>query len=128
MSRRARVALGQTCRIWPNGNHTIENPDGSSSYVFGSITSGEDSFARNSVYDFAANEYRESLEDAAELRRRRDEGLDRMLGVDRRPFKRVAPFEEFLEQSRDLRKRRERDATWYNDSTRHESGIRRTDL
>lgn len=93
-----------------------------------SIVAVEDAFARASVYRFAADEYLEAKSSVAELRRRRHLGLDRILGVDQKPFKPLADFSVFLAQSRDLRIRRERDATCYNDTTQHPDGLRRTDL
>jgi len=128
MIREIRLPIGASVRLWPDGSYTVPNPDGSSTYVCDAVVAVEDAFARASVFDFAANEYIEAREAADELRRRRHEGIDRMHGVDHRPLKPVAPFSVFLEQSRALRIKRERDATCYNDSTRHEPGRRRADL
>lgn len=93
-----------------------------------SVVAVEDAFARSAVYAFAEAEYLEARGAVMELRRRRREGIDRMYGADRRPFKPLADFSVFLAQSRETRIRRERDASCYNDTTRHPSGTRRTDL
>ena len=121
----ARVPVGVPGILWPSGAFTTSNPDGSSSYVCQTVEAVEDSFARASVYSFAASEFREQQETVAELHRRRFLGYDRMHGADRRTIRPCPPFSVFLKQSREIRIKRERDATMYNDSTRHDPGIKR---